>query len=82
MSSMLWKQILSRLDTVLPVTDLQIWLSPIRAVSTNSGLLLVAPNIHFAAHVEKSYLESIRALARELSGNDVVVELQVGVAVN
>ena len=82
MSSMLWKKILSRLDALLQGNDLQIWLTPIQAVSTNSGLLLVVPNMHFAAHVERSYLESIRALAREFTGNDVVVELQVGVAVN
>lgn len=73
-----WPQILQRLETELPLTELQTWLRPLQAREQADELLLLAPNPFVVDTVRSRYLPRIAEVAAHFVGQPLPVRVDVG----
>lgn len=79
MSASLWQRCFKRLEQECEERDLNLWLRPLHAVESDGSLRLLAPNRFVLDEVESRFLDTIRALFRELTARDnAQVELSLG----
>ncbi|MGH8128223.1 MAG: chromosomal replication initiator protein DnaA, partial [Gammaproteobacteria bacterium] len=79
MSASLWQRCFTRLEQECEERDLNLWLRPLHAVESDGALRLLAPNRFVLDEVESRFLDTIRALFRELTARDNArVELSLG----
>jgi len=64
----LWQRCLSRLEDRLPEKEINLWLRPLQAVSSELGLDLLAPNDIVRDQVDREYRDTISATVVELGG--------------
>jgi chromosomal replication initiator protein len=76
--SVLWNECLKQLQTEMLITDLNIWITPLHVEETNDKLLLLAPNEHVCAHIEKQYLGKINNIIKKITKSKKNVFLKVG----
>ena len=68
MADSLWQRCLSRLEDRLPEKEINLWLRPLQAVSSELGLDLLAPNDIVRDQVDREYRDTISATVVELGG--------------
>ncbi len=74
-----WEKVLSHLKTMVSDQVFETWLRPLRFVSREGSLLLVAtPHKFFKQWIEENYMPKIEEAARKEIGSDVVIEIVVG----
>lgn len=79
MSLGLWQNCLSQLETRLPEKDVNMWLRPLQAVSTEHGVDLLAPNELVREQVDRVFRSAIeRALGQMGGGSRVRVTVGGG----
>ncbi len=79
LTSRSWEMVLSRLKTKVTDQVFETWLRPLRFVSREGSLLLVAtPHKFFKQWIEENYMPQIEEAARKEIGGDVAVEIVVG----
>ncbi len=65
----LWQQCTHRLEADLTEQEINTWIRPLQAVEGEGELLLLAPNRFVLDWVKDNYIDRIRALTAELTGN-------------
>ena len=65
----LWQNCLLQLQDKIPTDDFKIWLYPLQAEASASGILLYAPNAFVQKWVIDNYLPLITDIARQTSAN-------------
>lgn len=79
MSDSIWQQCLEKLREEFPPTQIKTWINPLQAEESQGALLLLAPNHFVVKWVEEHFLERIRALLKQISGQEnLEVRLDVG----
>ncbi len=79
MTSRAWKTVLSNLKTEVSDQVFETWLRPLRFVSREGSLLLVAtPHKFVKQSIEENYMPQIEQAARKELGGNVAVEIVVG----
>jgi chromosomal replication initiator protein len=79
MSSQAWEKILSHVKEQVSEQVFETWLRPLRFVTREGSLLLVAtPHQFFKQWIEDNYLPQIEESARQELGKDVSIEIVVG----
>lgn len=74
-----WPRCLERLETELPVEEVQTWLKPLQARQREDGVVLYAPNAFVRDAVQARYLPRISELLDHFAGT-ATVSLEVGSA--
>ena len=74
----LWRRCLERLEGELTAEDLHTWLLPLQAREDAGGLQLFAPNSYTLDAVRDRYLTHIESALLLLTGQNLVVRLEVG----
>jgi chromosomal replication initiator protein len=78
-SSRAWDMVLSQLKNKVTDQVFETWLRPLRFVSREGSLLLVAtPHKFFKQWIEENYMPQIEEAARKEIGSNVAVEIVVG----
>jgi chromosomal replication initiator protein len=78
-TSRAWDTVLSHLKTEVSDQVFETWLRPLRFVSREGSLLLVAtPHKFFKQWIEENYMPHLEQAARKELGGDVAVEIVVG----
>ncbi len=78
-SSRAWDLVLSQLKNKVTDQVFETWLRPLRFVSREGSLLLVAtPHKFFKQWIEENYMPQIEEAARKEIGSNVAVEIVVG----
>ncbi len=79
MSSQSWERVLSQLKGQVSDQVFETWLRPLRFVSREGSLLLVAtPHKFFKQWIEENFLPQLEETARKEMGMDVSLEIVVG----
>ncbi|MGE5664311.1 MAG: DnaA ATPase domain-containing protein, partial [Deltaproteobacteria bacterium] len=79
MSTHAWERVLSQLKGQVSEQVFETWLRPLRYVSREGSLLLVAtPHKFFKQWIEENFLPQLEDTARKEIGQDVSVEIVVG----
>ncbi len=79
MTSQAWETVLSHLKTTVSDQVFETWLRPLRFVSREGSLLLVAtPHKFFKQWIEENYMPQLEQAARKELGGGVAVEIVVG----
>ena len=65
----LWQNCLLQLQDKIPTDDFKIWLYPLQAEASSSGILLYASNAFVQKWVIDNYLPLITDIARQTSAN-------------
>ncbi|NNF84098.1 MAG: hypothetical protein HKM29_02970, partial [Deltaproteobacteria bacterium] len=79
MTSGAWRTVLSHLKTNVSDQVYETWLRPLRFVSREGSLLLVAtPHKFFKQWIEENYMPQLEEAARRELGGNVAVEIVVG----
>lgn len=75
----LWKRCCERLEIDLSNQQYNTWIRPLQHVEDNSGLRLFAPNRFVLDWVKNHYLDQIKSLIAEISGNSSpLVSMEIG----
>lgn len=75
----LWKRCTERLETELSNQQYNTWIRPLQQVEDNSGLRLFAPNRFVLDWVRNHYLEMIKSLVADFTGNQSpIISLEIG----
>jgi len=76
---MLWQRCLEQLESELSPQQFNTWIRPLQAISTPSGLELLAPNHFVWDWVNQHHIHRIKEICRELVGNEATdIQLRVG----
>ncbi len=79
MSTQAWERVLSHLKGQVSDQVFETWLRPLRYVSREGSLLLVAtPHKFFKQWIEENFMPQLEETARKEIGHDVSVEIVVG----
>ncbi len=79
MTSGAWRTVLSHLKSKVSDQVYETWLRPLRFVSREGSLLLVAtPHKFFKQWIEENYMPQLEEAARQELGGNVAVEIVVG----
>ncbi len=79
MSAHAWERVLSQLKGQVTAQVFETWLRPLRYVSREGSLLLVAtPHKFFKQWIEENFLSQLEETARKEFGQDVSLEIVVG----
>ena len=75
----LWKRCCERLENDLSNQQYNTWIRPLQHVEDNSGLRLFAPNRFVLDWVKNHYLDQVKSLISEISGNpSPLVSMEIG----
>lgn len=77
-STSFWRQCLGHLEDELPEQQFNTWIRPLQATESDLELKLHAPNRFVLDWVKQQYLERIALLARQNSGSDIRVTIDIG----
>ncbi len=79
MSGLAWERVLSQLKGQVSDQVFETWLRPLRYVSREGSLLLVAtPHKFFKQWIEENFMAQLEETARKEIGHDVSLEIVVG----
>ena len=79
MTPQAWETVLSHLKTKVSDQVFETWLRPLRYVSREGSLLLVAtPHKFFKQWIEENYMPQLEEAARKELGSNVAIEIVVG----
>ncbi|MFQ5519331.1 MAG: chromosomal replication initiator protein DnaA, partial [Mariprofundus sp.] len=72
-----WQYISEKLKSEIPSSRFDAWIRPLSAQCDGQKLSVFVPSKFFLDGLKSSYGETITALAREISGRDIVVSYQI-----
>lgn len=73
-----WRHCLGHLEDELPEQQFNTWIRPLQATESGHELKLHAPNRFVLDWVKQQYLDRITQLARQSTGNDISVSIDIG----
>ncbi|MEW5057445.1 chromosomal replication initiation protein DnaA [Cycloclasticus sp. 46_83_sub15_T18] len=76
--SQLWEKCLQQLEGEFPPQQINTWIRPLQASTTNGELCLFAPNKFVLDWVSDNYLSKIESIVNELEAEPTRVSLKIG----
>ncbi len=76
--SSLWEKCLQRLEEDFPSQQINTWIRPLQAESSEGNLLLFAPNKFVLDWVSDNYIDNISNIINDLTDSNTIISLKVG----